>query len=368
MIAPDSFKGSVSAVIAAEAMAAGWASVRPGDAIVLRPMADGGEGTLDAFASDYGGSVRVRTEVTGPDGRPVSAEWLRLPDGTAVIELAAASGLHLLHPLLPLDAHTLGFGELIAAALDAGASRLILAIGGSASTDGGTGMLTALGARFLDDAGRPIELGNRGLANLDSIDVGQLRSVPAGSLALSDVTNVLLGPDGAASVFGPQKGATAAQVRELDANLERLVRVAGAAGVASISGSGAAGGTGFGLLRWDVPLVPGASKVGDLIGLPAAVASADLVITGEGRFDSQTASGKVAHYVATLARDAGVPAALIAGSIGAPTDAFTDACSLVDLAGSVDAAIGDPSRWIVAAAAQLAARFAARFASGQNSV
>jgi glycerate kinase len=210
VLAPDSFKGTATAAEAADALARGWRSIAPSDVIVEKPMADGGEGTLDAFAAAVPGSERVPVTVQGPDDRPVDAAWLRLPDGTAVVELALTSGITLLDPLRPLDAHTLGFGQAIAAALDAGARRLLLAIGGSSSTDGGAGALAALGAVFLDAQRRPVRLGNRGVGALARADLSGLRPLPAdGALILSDVTNPLLGPFGAAAIFGPQKGATA---------------------------------------------------------------------------------------------------------------------------------------------------------------
>lgn len=354
MIAPDSFKGTVSATAAAAAIARGWASIRPADELVLRPMADGGEGTLDAFESAAPAAARRSAIVTGPDDRDVHAEWLMLPDGTGVVELATASGLHLLDPLLPLDAHTLGFGQLIVAALDAGAERVVLGIGGSASTDGGVGILMALGARFLDSAGRRIPLGNRGLASLASVDLSELRTVPAGSLALSDVVNPLLGSNGAARIFGPQKGASEFDVEPMDANLARLATLLGLQSLAAESGAGAAGGAGFGLLVWGATLAAGARSIGELVGLPAATASADLVITGEGRFDAQTASGKVAHYVASVAEGTRVPVALVAGAIDAPAEAFVGAVSLTALAGSAVAARSDAEHWLVEAGATLA--------------
>jgi glycerate kinase len=354
VIAPDSFKGTVSAHHAAAAIARGWTSVRPHDEIILRPMADGGEGTVDAFATAKADAMRMPATVTGPDNRPVDAEWLWLPDGTAVIELAAASGLDLLDPLLPLDAHTIGFGELIVAALDAGATRLVLGIGGSASSDGGAGLLTALGARLLDADGAPIPPGNRGLASLESADLSALRTPPDGSVALSDVTNALLGPSGAARVFGPQKGANELDAAVMDDNLARLARVLDLRALAAESGAGAAGGAGFGLLVWGVSIEPGSRSIGDLIALPEAVASADLVITGEGRFDSQTASGKVAHYVWSVAEAENVAASLVAGSIEAPTASFRDAQSLAQLAGSTAAAIGDAEHWMEIAGTAMA--------------
>ncbi len=177
VFAPDSFKGSATAAEVASALATGWSSVRPGDRVVLAPMADGGEGTLDAFEVAVPGSTRRPVRVTGPDGAPRDASWLLLPDGTAVVELAETSGIGLMPSLAPFDAQTTGFGQAIAAALDAGATGLLLAIGGSASTDGGAGMLTALGARLLDAAGGAVVPGNRGLASLDRVELG-LRALP----------------------------------------------------------------------------------------------------------------------------------------------------------------------------------------------
>ncbi|KQM82688.1 glycerate kinase [Agromyces sp. Leaf222] len=363
VFAPDSFKGTVDAADAAAALARGWRGVRPGDELVLRPMADGGEGTLDAFAASVPGAERMPLTVAppAPGSSAVGTSWLRLPDGTAVVELATTCGLGLVDPLQPLDAHTSGFGEAIAAALDAGATRLLLGLGGSASSDGGTGALAVLGARFLDDAGRPVLLGSRGLASVASADLAGLRELPPGGvLILGDVTNPLLGPSGAAAVFGPQKGADPATVEVLDANLARLAHAVSAAmpggeGLAEQPGSGAAGGTGFGLLAWGARMGAGARLVAEAVGLAGAIADAALVVTGEGRFDGQSEAGKAPTEVAALARAAGVPVALVAGSITADASAFAAAASLSDLAGSAAAAMAEPVRWLEAAGAALAA-------------
>lgn len=362
VVAPDSFKGSASATEVAEALAAGWSSVRQDDRLVLAPMADGGEGTLDAFEVAVPASVRHPVTVLGPAGAAVDASWLSLPDGTAVVELAEMSGLSHMPELAPLDAHTFGFGQAIAAALDAGATGLLLAIGGSASTDGGVGALAALGARFTDAAGRPIRLGNRGLGTLARADLSGLPALPHGGVRiLSDVTNPLLGPTGAAAVFGPQKGATPEQVAGLESGLARLARALGGGrtpGARSVhpatQGAGAAGGTGYGLLAWGAELAPGSAAVGDALGLPALVAAADAVITGEGRFDTQSAAGKVPAYVSRLARDAGIPAMLAAGSIEAGTEDFAAAVSLSALAGRAEPAMAEPERWAREAGAALA--------------
>ncbi|WP_200944836.1 glycerate kinase [Leifsonia sp. Root4] len=359
LIAPDSFKGTVSARDAARALAEGWQSVRPDDEPLLFPMADGGEGTLDAFETAVAGSVRMPVTVQGPDNRAVDASWLLLPDsagaagGTAVIELANTSGITLLDPLLPLDAHTLGFGQAIAAALDHGAHRLLLAIGGSASSDGGVGALAAIGAQFLDAAGRPIRLGNRGLGQLARVRLEAMRAVPpGGAQILSDVSNPLLGPNGAAAVFGPQKGANPDQVDGIESGLLRLARLL--PGGADTPGAGAAGGTGFGLLHWGARLTPGAAAIGEAMGLADAVATAAVVITGEGRFDSQSAAGKVPAYVAGLAAASGAIAMLAAGEIQAPSDDFAAAVSLSELAASPEAAMAEPERWLRLAGARLA--------------
>jgi glycerate 2-kinase len=354
VIAPDSFKGTASATAAAAAIARGWASVRPDDSIVELPMADGGEGTLEAFAAAIDGAKWMPARVVGPHNGPVDTEWLMLPDGTGVVELARASGLTLLDPLRPLDAHTFGFGELIAAALDAGATRLILAIGGSSSTDGGAGALAALGVNLLDSDGQPIPLGNRGLAALDRVDWSMAHAAPSSVVVLCDVRNPLLGSDGAAAVFGPQKGALPADVPVMDANLAHFAAVIG--GDPMFPGAGAAGGTAFGLVAWGAELRSGAEEIAARSGLDAAIRSADLVITGEGRFDSQSASGKIPHHIASLANELRIDVALVAGLIQAPTTQFSDAVSLTELAGSSTAALSDAERWLEAAGAHLARR------------
>jgi glycerate 2-kinase len=322
---------------------------------MLLPLADGGEGTLEAFAAAVPGAQWMPHTVKGPDGRPVDAEWLLLPDGTGVVELARASGLTLLDPLLPFDADTVGFGELIADAVRAGATRLILAIGGSSSTDGGAGALMALGVKLLTASHEPIPLGNRGLPELRSVDWSQVLPRPDSVVVLCDVTNPLLGPSGAAAVFGPQKGATIADIPVLEAGLAHFATVLG--GDPDFPGAGAAGGASFGLVAWGAQLRSGAAEIAARTGIGAAISSAHLVITGEGRFDQQSAGGKVPHYVAELAADAGVDAALIAGVIETSTGQFVDAQSLVELAGTPEQARADAAHWLERAGADLATRF-----------
>ncbi|GAA1142130.1 glycerate kinase [Microbacterium natoriense] len=359
VLAPDSFKGTITAADAADALAAGWASVDPAASFVHRPMADGGEGTVAAFAAAVPGAERMPVTVDGPAGEPIGTAWLLLPPtdeapgGTAVVDLASTSGIELLTTLRPWDADTTGLGQAIAAALDHGVSRLVVGIGSSASTDGGMGMLTALGARFLDAAGAPVARGARGLADLASVDLAGLRSAPS-TLVLTDVTNPLTGPRGAAAVFGPQKGLTASDIPVVDAGLAGLAGLLGLD--ASMPGAGAAGGTGAALVVWGAALAPGAAEVASLIGLADAIARADVVITGEGSYDGQSGDGKVPSYIAALAADAGVRALLAAGRItpDADTSPFAASASLTALAGSSDAALADPARWLVEAGAALA--------------
>ncbi|MFD1574009.1 glycerate kinase [Agromyces cerinus subsp. nitratus] len=368
VFAPDSFKGSIAAADAAAALAAGWASVLPADRVMLRPMADGGEGTVDAFAAAVDGAIRVPVVVTGPDGRATAASWLLLPatpdapGGTAVVELASTSGIEMLGiRRAGMDAHTLGFGQAIRAALGSGASRVVLGIGSSASTDGGTGLLTALGARFTDAAGDAIVQGARGLADVVAVDLSGLLPLPAaGAIVLSDVTNPLLGERGAAAVFGPQKGLDSGEVVRADAGLARLAALLPADPFAE--GAGAAGGAGFGLLAWGARLVAGSAEVGGLVGLHTALADASFVVTGEGSFDRQSAAGKVPSHVAASARAAGATALLVAGRItpDADTSSFAASVSLSELAGSTSAALAEPARWLHAAGASLARSLAAR--------
>ena len=311
VVAPDSFKGSLTSVEVASALARGWLEARPGDDVQLAPLADGGEGTLVAIAAAGGWDWRT-TNATDPIGRPVAARWLRSADGRrAVVELAEASGLSRLAATErdPIGATTQGTGEVLRAVLDEGIRTITLGIGGSATTDGGAGILRALGAA--------IDGANVDLTRLDD------RLAEVDLRIACDVTNPLLGPRGAAATYGPQKGASPAQVAELDAGLERYAdAMLGATGrdERDMPGAGAAGGTSFGLLSigarfHSIGLVPGVEVVMDETGLRDKVAGADLVLTGEGRIDAQTAFGKTALGVAKLAREAGVACIAIGGGV-----------------------------------------------------
>ncbi|PZE61467.1 glycerate kinase [Curtobacterium sp. MCPF17_047] len=357
VIAPDSFKGTASAADVARAVADGWRSERPDDDLVILPMADGGEGTIDAVATAVPGSERVPVTVTGPDDRPVETAWLRLPDGRALVELAATSGLTLLDHPRPDTAHTTGFGQAIAAALDAGATGLLLGIGGSASTDGGIGALRALGLAVGTSV--PADAtGGTVLDHVPPVDTTALRTLPKlGAVVLSDVTSPLLGEHGAAAVFGPQKGVAPDRVAVHEDRLRRWSECFPHVDAAT-PGAGAAGGTGFGLLAWGAVLASGATTIADAIGLSDAVARADLVITGEGCFDAQSAAGKAPAVVRALAEDLGTPTALVAGAIAAPVDGFALAASLTVIAtqttGEPDDALRDPLRFARIAGARIA--------------
>ena len=351
LIAPDSFKGSASATAVANALAAGWLAVRPGDQVTRLPLADGGEGTLDVLAAAVPGARWHRARVTGPGGAPVTSRWLELPGRTAVTELARSSGLPLLASPDPMGAQTTGLGEVLGRALDAGADRIVVGLGGSAATDGGAGALAALGARFLDAAGLSLPPGGGALAELARADLSQLRPPPAGGVVcLTDVTAPLLGERGAAAVFGPQKGADGAQVARLETGLTRLAALLGGDPAAP-----GAGGTGYGLAAaWGAALTPGAAELSRLAGLDRALANADLVITGEGRFDATSLTGKICGTVIAAAGAAGVPVALAVGQISGAKPGIARIVSLAALAGGTAAAQASPRRWLRLAGQQLA--------------
>jgi glycerate kinase len=348
VVAPDSFKGTASADRVAASIAAGWRSVRPTDDLILVPMADGGEGTVDGFATARPEGRRHDVEVEGPEG-PATSTWLELPDGTAVVELASACGIELWGDEHTFDAGTYALGEVIGAALDAGARRVIVGIGSSASTDAGAGMLAALGARIEDAEGDAIGPGNAGIGDATVLDLSSLRPLPEGGVVvLSDVTNPLLGPTGSAAVFGPQKGATPDDVPVLEENLARFAELGTVD--PDTPGAGAAGGTGWALLQWGATIEAGAAAVASELGLDDLVSSADIVITGEGRFDDQTAAGKAPAHVSSLAPGRVM---LVAGAIEADTSSFLAAIDLVGLVGR-DRAFDDTADALERAGAELA--------------
>jgi glycerate 2-kinase len=324
IIAPDSYKGSVSALGVADAIERGLLRVFPDAQVFKVPMADGGEGTVEALVAATGGEILYEA-VNGPLGEPVTAHWGILGDGkTAVIEMAAASGL----PLVPTERRdplittSYGTGQLMKAALDRGLRKMIIGIGGSATNDAGSGMATALGFRFSNAAGEELPFGGAALAQLTEIDLSQVdvRLKDSEIIVACDVDNPLCGPKGASTVYGPQKGATPEMVAELDAalqNFSEFAREATGKAVAEYPGAGAAGGLGAGLMFFtNAVLRPGVEIVIEATGLASLAQTVDLVVTGEGCTDFQTAFGKAPVGVASVAKKHGKPVVCLSGSLG----------------------------------------------------
>ncbi len=345
-IAPDSFKECLSAAEVAEAIAEGVRRALPGCETVCVPMADGGEGTVDALVAATDGRL-VDVTVTGPVGAPVPARYGLLGNaGGAVIEMAAASGLALVRPEArnPRIATTYGTGELIRDALERGVSRIIIGIGGSATNDGGAGAAQALGISLRDETGQELPPGGAALAQLAAIDLSR-RHPRLQDCVLDvacDVDNPLCGPKGASRVYGPQKGATPAMVDELDAALQHfgaLIEAQLGMPVLDVPGAGAAGGLGAGLIAFAGGVLrPGVELVAEACRLKSRIAEADLVITGEGRIDGQTPHGKTPAGVARLARELGIPVVAIAGSLG-PGHEAVHACGIGELLPLVTGAV-----------------------------
>ena len=333
VIAPDSFKESLTALQVAQAIEIGFKKIFPDAEYIKVPMADGGEGTVQSLIDAWQGQAMV-TEVTAPLGNKVLAEWgLSADRKTAIIEMAAASGLHLVaeNERNPLITGSYGTGELIKAALNFGVEKIILGIGGSATNDAGVGMLQALGAAFLDDEGKPLVAGGAALKQLSKIDLSALdpRLATTQIEVACDVDNPLCGERGASAVFGPQKGATAAMIKELDAALSlfsQKVKQQLNKDIANIAGAGAAGGMGAGLqLLPKCRLKSGVDIILEATHLSKVVADADLVITGEGRMDSQTVYGKTPVGVAKTAKRFHKPVIAIVGCLRADYEVVYDA-------------------------------------------
>ncbi|MEU4802535.1 glycerate kinase [Actinosynnema sp. NPDC023587] len=329
VIAPDCFGGTLTAREAADAIASGWRSAAPGDDLLLRPLADGGPGFVDVLHGALGGEVRTSV-VSGPRGEEVEARWLVSGDGTAYVESATACGLH----LIPADerassvetASTRGVGELVAAADGAGCHTIVVGLGGSATTDGGAGLLSAVS------------------------------SVSARLVAASDVQNPLLGPHGAAATFGPQKGASPEVVRRLEA---RLASMAALEPVRDLPGAGAAGGLGAALLALGASVVSGAGLVRSLTRLDQALDAADLAVSGEGSFDWQSLRGKLVTAVAGGAAERGIPCLVLAGQVTvgrreAGAAGVRESYSVSEHAGSATRSLGDPAGTLSALAAHVA--------------
>jgi glycerate 2-kinase len=388
LIAPDCFGTTLSATEAADAIAAGWRSGAAQDELILRPLADGGPGFIDVLHAALGGTLHRRT-VSGPLGQPVAAVWLE-HDGTAYVESAQACGLHLVpsaealrdtrtrsavargesiarHGLRrdALAASTRGVGEIVAAALAAGVRTVVVGLGGSATTDGGAGLLAALGAPAVDSRGEPLAPGGGPLVDCAGVsavpDLGEVTLVAA-----ADVENPLLGPHGAARVFGPQKGADPTAVQTLELAMTRwsaaLVAATGR-DARDAGGAGAAGGLGFALLALGASVESGAGLVGRLTGLDQAMDRAGLVVTGEGSFDQQSLHGKLVSSVAAAAASRGLPCVVLAGQVGVDSQVATRAgiraaYSVAEHAGSVAASLADPAATLAATASRVATTWA----------
>lgn len=355
LIAPDSFKGSATSREVAQAIKQGWLLQRPDDLTICTPFADGGEGTLDCVESVSAHSERIPIVIQGATGIEHQSSWLLVDGDTAVIEMATLCGITTVEKLDPLGAHSFGLGQAIAGALkDQRVKEILVTVGGSASTDGGTGALTALGFKLSGADGLPVALGGGELHKIAAIAApGDLTLPMRGIKVLVDVQSPLLGTTGAAHVFGPQKGASAVDVQLLDEGLAHLLHLVGGQ---DSSGYGAAGGVAFGLSALlGATIVSGVETLATLIGLDEKIAAADYVITGEGSFDSQSFSGKVVGHILERAQSRGVGAGVICGVNKSGSD--VTAIALVDLAPSVDEAMRKSQKWLIEAAKALAAAF-----------
>jgi glycerate 2-kinase len=368
VVCPDKFAGTLSAVEVARAIGAGWLGEKPGDTVVTRPLSDGGPGFVEVLGAALADAHRITVPTTDPLGRPVTGHVL-VAGSTAYVESAEACGLHLLTEgeRDPKRTTTFGLGTLLIAAVESGARTVVVGLGGSATNDAGAGLLAALGATPLDEAGFFIGYGGAALAGCVGL-AGAPRLRDATLVAATDVDNPLTGLHGASAVYGPQKGATREDVFLLDAALARFGQVlenglkTAPARLADLPGSGAAGGLGAAILALGGRVESGIGLVRRLIGLDEVLDTADLVITGEGSFDEQSLRGKVAAGVAGAARDRGLPCVVLAGRISAgrreaAAAGVTEAHSLVDHFGSVEAAMTRPEEGLRALAGRLAGQW-----------
>ncbi|MYC80732.1 MAG: glycerate kinase [Acidobacteria bacterium] len=367
LVAPNAFKESLSAVDAAAAISRGLLKVLPNSRITQLPIADGGDGTLEAVVEGTHGKI-FRARVLDPLGKKIFAHYGLTGDGkTAVIEMSRASGLALVPTSQrnPMRCTSYGTGQLIKAALKRGVHDIILGIGGSATVDGGIGALQALGVEFLDRRGRPVGWGGNGLKSIARIDMDRINPLlkRARILVACDVDNPLVGPRGSAAVFGPQKGATPGMVRKLDERLGRLgklIQQTTGRDVSQVAGSGAAGGIAGGFMGLlGARLSPGSDLVFDLLQVEEQVKKADLIFTGEGQIDFQTPFGKGPGMLAKIARENGVPVIGIAGSVagdvgGLYDQGFTALFSIVASPLTIEAAIQNADRLLEAQSEQLA--------------
>ena len=355
LIAPDSFKGSATSAQVATALAEGWLRSRPQDAIEMAPFADGGEGTLDCIESVSAQSLRIPIRVQGATGIEHESSWLLVDSDIAVIEMATLCGVTTVDKLDPLGAHSFGLGQAIKAALeDQRVNQILIAVGGSASTDGGIGALIALGFKALDSNEQEIALGGGDLYRLARIENPENFAKPIrGIKVLVDVQSPLSGPDGAAPVFGPQKGADTAQVVQLAQGLTHLLEILD---IKDQPGFGAAGGVSCGLaVLLDARIVSGVESIADLISLEEKIEQADCIVTGEGSFDEQSYRGKAVGYLLEIAEAKKRPVMIACGvNKNEKSDSIV---SLVELAPTVESAISDSQSWLIECGKVLASRF-----------
>ena len=355
LIAPDSFKGSATSTQVANALADGWKLTRPQDEILIVPFADGGEGTLDCIESVTPGSLRIPITVQGATGIEHESSWLLVASDIAVIEMATLCGITTLDELDPLGAHSYGLGQAINAAItDERVNEILIAVGGSASTDAGLGALSALGFKGLDSSGKELELGGGDLHRLASIERPTNIAKPArGIKVLVDVQSPLTGRNGAAHIFGPQKGADLEQVHQLDDSLTHFLDILG---IEDQPGFGAAGGVSCGLAALlGAAIVSGVETIADLIGLQEKIEKSDCVLTGEGSFDDQSYRGKAVGYLLERAKEINRPVMIACGVN--KNEASPLILSLVELAPSVQSAIADSHRWLIECGKGLASRY-----------
>ena len=355
LIAPDSFKGSATSAQVAKALAEGWKLTRPNDEIVIAPFADGGEGSLDCIESVTPGSLRIPIRVQGATGIEHQSTWLLVGEDTAVIEMATLCGITTVDQLDPLGAHSYGLGQAIRAAIeDERVNEILIAVGGSASTDVGMGALSALGFKGLDADGKELARGGGDLHRLAHVQTPANHRKPSrGIKVLVDVQSPLTGPSGAAHIFGPQKGADAAQIEILNQGLLQFLKVLY---VEDRPGFGAAGGVSCGLaVMLGATIVSGVESIAALVGLQVKIQEADCVITGEGSFDDQSYRGKAVGYLLETAKEIERPV-MIACGVNKNAES-SSILSLIELAPSVQSAIDDTQQWLIECGKVLASRF-----------
>jgi len=355
LIAPDSFKGSATSAQVAKALAEGWKLTRPNDEIVIAPFADGGEGSLDCIESVTPGSLRIPIRVQGATGIEHQSTWLLVGEDTAVIEMATLCGITTVDQLDPLGAHSYGLGQAIRAAIeDERVNEILIAVGGSASTDAGMGALSALGFSGLDADGKELARGGGDLHRLAHVESpANHRNLPRGIKVLVDVQSPLTGPSGAAHIFGPQKGADAAQIEILNQGLLQFLKVLY---VQDRPGFGAAGGVSCGLaVMLGATIVSGVESIAALVGLEEKIQEADCVITGEGSFDDQSYRGKAVGYLLETAQEIERPV-MIACGVNKNAE-LSSILSLIELAPTVQSAIDDSEHWLIECGKVLATRF-----------